>query len=295
MRALELNQLRYFLAVAKHENFSRAASELYIAQPSLSKSMAALEAELGLPLFERNGKRIRLSEAGRILQEKLYPVIGIIDSLKRDLHMQAGLSKSTIVLNVLAASYFIPDILMKFRTSYPLVDFHLMQSERDVKSDLCICATLPDTVLENSILVLSEEIKLAVPVDSPLALRNSVGLRELKEQSFIALTKTKALRTITDHFFELAGYEPRVEFVSDSPNMTRDLVRAGLGVAMWPEITWGKIPADRVKLIRIENPTCRRNLFVTQPKGMAIDGALKVFLDFIEDYFLKLIHASASA
>lgn len=287
MRPLELNQLRYFLIVAKYENFSKAAEELYIAQPSLSKSIAALEAEFELSLFERNGKRIRLSEAGRILQEKLYPVVGIIDSLKRDLHMRAGLSKSTIVLNVLAASYFIPDILMRFRTFHPLVDFHLMQSERDVKSDLCICATLPDTVLENGILVLSEEIKLAVPIDSPLALRNSVGLRELREECFIALTKTKALRTIMDHFFELAGYEPRIEFVSDSPNMTRDLVRAGLGVAMWPEITWGKIPADKAKLIRIENPTCRRNLFVTHPKGMAIEGISRVFLDFIKDYFYE--------
>lgn len=286
---MELFHLRYFLVVAKYENFSKAASELFISQPSVSKAIGSLEAELGVELFIRNGKRIQLNEAGRALRDRLVPVIGAVDNLKHELQVVSGKTKSTLILNVLAASSLLPDMLVKFKNMYPLIDFQLTQKDKLAKCDLCICSTLPNIFLDNGLLVLSEEIMLAVPVNSPLGLKDSVELKDLREENFILLSNSLLLREITDHFFELCGYRPHIGFESDNPNTIRDLISAGLGISMWPEVTWGKIASDKAKLLHISNPICRRNIFVTWDKEELLSEHSRLFRTFIKDYFKGLL------
>ena len=121
---MELFQLRYFLTVARYENFSKAAEELHVSQPSVSKAVKLLETELSSALFERKGKRIELNNAGRALQERLKGIIGALDNLPNEMRVASGAKESTIVFNVLATSSLLPDILSKFKKEQPLINFH---------------------------------------------------------------------------------------------------------------------------------------------------------------------------
>ena len=86
---MELFHLRYFMTVAKYENFSKAAEELYISQPSISKAVLSLEKELGVSLFLRKGKRVQLNDTGLALKRKLEPVMSILDNLSKELRVVA--------------------------------------------------------------------------------------------------------------------------------------------------------------------------------------------------------------
>ena len=286
---MELFQLRYFLTVAKYENFSKAADELFISQPSVSKAIHMLEAELGVPLFDRSGKRIKLNNAGKTLQERLKGIMASLDNLPNELSVASGKSRETIILNVLAASSLLSDMLSKFKKDYPLINFELIQKGKSVKCDLCISSSLPNILPNNGTLVLSEEIKLAVPMTSPLALLNAVNLADLRNESFITLNENHMLHDITMHFFNLCGYIPNVAFESDSPQMIREFVNAGLGIAMWPESTWGKINSDKARLLDIKNPICRRNIFITWTENNTQKQEVRIFLEFAKNYFRQLI------
>lgn len=292
---MELFQLRYFLTVARYENFSKAADELHISQPSVSKAVKLLETELGSALFERKGKRIELNNAGRVLQERLKGIMGALDNLPNEMRVASGAKESTIAFNVLATSSLLPDILSKFKKEQPLINFYLTQEHSVTKFDLCITATLPDILPNNGALVLGEDIKLAVPLTSPLSMCESVDLRDLKQERFLMLNKNYRLRAIMSHFFDLCGYSPNIAFESDNPHTLRDLVEVGLGVSLWPELSWGKIQRHKAKLIHIRNPVCRRNISVTWPENKEMSPEVKTFLRFLKSYFKDLQYEQSGA
>ncbi len=285
---MELFHLRYFMTVAKYENFSKAADELYISQPSISKAVLSLEKELDVPLFHRQGKRVQLNEAGLALKRKLEPIMSILDNLPRDLKVVTGHSRSTIVFNVLAASSLLPDILLRFKKQHPFVDFQLIQSSRATRCDICLRSALPDAAPENARLLLSEEILLAVPMQSHLALRDSVRLDELVDENFIVFGKKASMREISDHIFNSGGFTPHASFESDNPGTIRGLVAAGLGVSLWPEATWGRLATDKAKLIHLSGLVCRRNIYVTSEERGALSEQTRLFIDFLGDYFRSL-------
>lgn len=291
---MELFQLRYFMLVAKYENFSRAADELFISQPSVSKAVGLLEEEMGVRLFERNGKKIHLTNAGKTLQDRLKGVMAVLDGLRSELQVAAGHTQSTIVFYVRAASSLLPNLLSTFKTSHPLVNFQLIQKDRSAKYDLCMMSTLPNVTPNNALLVLNEEIKLAVPASSPLALKDSVDLSMLKEESLMMLNEDHSLRHITTHFFEQCGFEPEISFESDNPYTIRELVAAGLGACMWPEVSWGRVGSDMAKLLHITNPICRRNIYISWPESGITSPEAALFLDFVKNYFKQLIQLSSN-
>lgn len=289
---MELFQLRYFLEVAKHENMSKAAEVLLISQPSISKAILSLEMELGVKLFDRRGKRIQLNEVGKVLRDRLTPIIRALENIHLDLQVISGAKKSLILLKVLAASSLLPDILQKFKNKHPYIDFQISQQQQSNRYDLCICATSPNFYFSNGLLLLSEEILLAVPADSPWKYYDSIELYELRDERFIMLNNNLPLRAITDQFFKTCGYSPDVAFESDNPNTIRDLVSSGLGISMWPEVSWGKIFSEKAKLIHIKNPVCRRNIFVTWQQDAVLNEQAQLFLYFLKDYFKLLLQCS---
>lgn len=286
---MELFHLRYFMTVAKYENFSKAAEELYISQPSISKAVLSLEKELGVSLFLRKGKRVQLNDTGLALKRKLEPVMSILDNLSKELRVVAGHSRSTIVFNVLAGSPLLPDILLKFKAMHPFIDFQIIQNARTTKCDLCMRTALPDAAPENSRVVMNEEILLAVPMQSHLALKESVRLKDLRNENFVMLGKRSPMREIADHFFALCGFVPHVGFESDNPGTIRGLVSAGLGISFWPEATWGHLATDKARLVHISDPLCNRNICITCDERGKLNDQTRMFLDFVVDYFHGLL------
>lgn len=282
---MELYQLKYFDTVANYDNISKAAKELHVAQPSISRAIGLLEQELEVTLFDRNGKKILLNAAGRELQKRLRPVLVALENIDRDLAALNSEAHKSIRLNMFVAQCFLPDILVKFRKQHSNVNFQITATRALDSYDLYVCGTTPDIYLENAVLLLNEEIFLAVPMGSPLSFSNEIDLNELTDENFILLSPGRTLRVISDRFFESLGFAPNISLESDSFYNVRELVSAGLGVTFWPEVSWGAIPEDKIKLLHIKSIIFRRNLFVVWPENSVLSEASLLFVQFLKDYF----------
>ena len=178
---VDLLQLRYFQAVAHHQHVSRAAAELHVAQPALSRSIARLETELGVPLFDRHGRRVQLNRFGTLFLARVARAIGELDQGQHELHDAAGLTQGVVAI---AAETLrtVTDLTARFLTGHPGVSLQLYQSPAPVMSaqlqagevNLCVASQRLDGPALHSVELLSEEVLLAVPPSHRLARQTRV-------------------------------------------------------------------------------------------------------------------------
>jgi len=289
---MELMQLKYFQKVAKLEHMTRAAQELHIAQPALSKNISMLEKELGVSLFDRRGKYIYLNQYGKAFLKRVDQALALLENGKQELNNLAGMKSGTIRLAVLAASNLLPNILSAFRSENPYISFDLVQHLKGAltKSDfeLCISSSLIHIDGIHRVPLVREEIFLAVPVDHSLADRESIHLSEVADEDFICLKPGQSLREITDNFCHSVGFSPRIIFESDDPSTVRGLIRAGQGISFIPEITWGGAEGAAMKLLHISEPVCERTIWLYYVDDLFLSQSAKEFRQFIIDFFAKL-------
>jgi len=294
---MELLQFRYFLEAARYGNLTRAAEDLHIAQPALSQSIRRLENELGVRLFDRKNHRVYLNEQGRILEKRLVPLLESIDNLKDELWESVYSSNRTIYLNFFAASPFITNCIIAYRSRYPDVKFQVSQLEATEACDIHIDSrsamygetmkqySMPEGAIRQE--VLQEHIFLAVPAKSPLASKKSVDLREVREEDYIRLGHGWQLREICDGFCRQAGIRPQTVFESNSPESVRNLIAAGLGIGFWPEKTWCGPPGHHVVLVPIRYPVCRRDILVTVFEQAREKPVVEEFVNYMCEYFRR--------
>src|SRR5215218_6786965 len=183
---MDLLQLRYFQAVARREHVSRAAEELRVSQPSLSRSVARLEAELGVPLFDRDGRRVRLNRLGAAFLRRVDRALRELDDARREVADAAGLDDGTVAVAV-ETLLVLTDVLAAFRAEHPGVRFRLLQSPARTmvrqlgrgEVDLCLASQPLEGPSLRTMAVLTEEVLLAVPREHPLAQRKRVGVAAL--------------------------------------------------------------------------------------------------------------------
>lgn len=280
---MELNNLRYFYEAAKCGHITKAAENLHIAQPALTKSIKALEDELNIKLFYKAGRGVKLSEYGEFLKEKIEPIIDELDVLPVAIKNFTDLNENTVSINVLAASTITTDIIIKFKKIYPNVMFKMIRKENETNADIEILTNAKNYdsfVNVKKRALIEEKIHVAVPIESPLAKKEKIELIELKSSEFIALSGSRRFRPLCDAYCEYAGFKPRVTFESDSLIAVKNLIAAGVGVAFWPEFSWGKITHKNIKLLDIVKPDMKREiiLYLTSRKN---SGISEKFFDFL--------------
>lgn len=280
---MELNNLRYFYEAAKCGHITKAAENLHIAQPALTKSIKTLEDELNIKLFYKAGRGVKLSEYGEFLKEKIEPIIDELDVLPVAIKNFTDLNENTVSINVLAASTITTDIIIKFKRIYPNVMFKMIRKENETNADIEILTNAKNYdsfVSVKKRALVEEKINVAVPIESPLAKKEKIELIELKNSEFIALSGSRRFRPLCDAYCEYAGFKPRVTFESDSLIAVKNLIAAGVGVAFWPEFSWGKITHKNIKLLDIVKPDMKREiiLYLTSRKN---SGISEKFFDFL--------------
>ena len=283
---MEILQFRYFLAAAQFQHMTRAAEALGIAQPALSQSVRRLEEELQVSLFERKNRSVRLTPEGEYLQKQLRPLLSRIDSLPRELQEFHTERNLLIHLNLQAATSLITGCIIAYKKQHPEVSFQLSQITQDsIPNDLTISTALPDEdVLSGQESILREQIYLAVPRSSPYAAHDSIDLTSAAHEGFVSLSESKPVRSICDHFCGAAGFTPHVIFESDSLEAVRNLISAGLGIGFWTEYSWGKLPKDEVKLLRVEKIACYRDIIVGLTEKGREKSSVLDFYRFLMSY-----------
>lgn len=290
---MDLLQLKYFQVVARWENVTRAAEELHIAQPSLSKTIVRLEESLGVPLFERVGKRIRINRFGETFLRRVNRIFNELEDGQRELTDLAGFEHRNITVST-SSSRLMPNLFREYLTSNPDVKFRLryITKQQEIQEqllngeiDLSICF-FPIAHSEiHCEPLLTEEIFLAVPPTHRLAHRKSIHLNEIANESFISVTTDFELWEITNKFCQQAGFTPNITFEIESIDVIVNLVNAGLGVAFLPAY-WQQVnKINRPVQLHIESPSCERTIWLSWMKERYMSEATHGFKKFAIEYF----------
>jgi DNA-binding transcriptional LysR family regulator len=235
---VDLRQLEYFAAVARHGHFTRAAEELYVTQSALSQQVRRLEVELGLQLFVRGSRGVELTPAGADLLERAQTILAEMARARADMDAHAGAERGLVrVAAAPADARRLPEALVGFHREHPGIRVALRHgSEREVaelvatgSADMGVAASSEGETLSD------EPLRVALPPGDPLADAGEVGLWDLRDRPFILAERGTALRDAVYAACEAAGFGPVPPFeVSDPPTVLL-LVGAGMGVALVPE------------------------------------------------------------
>jgi LysR family transcriptional activator of glutamate synthase operon len=294
---VELRHVRYFLAVARHAQFTRAAEELHIVQPALSQQIKQLEQELGVVLFERGSRNVDLTPAGQAFLSRAERILADVENtmaemrdFSKALHGRVAIgSMFSLGLGPLQ----LPSMLAAFHARYPEVQVILREGitntllrqvqtgEIDIAlTDLSIADSLADFAVEP---ITSEPLVALVGPEHPLAHRTSVRLGELSHERFIRLTIGSPSRA--KHLIDACqaeGFTPNFAFAPANAAMARALVSAGLGVYVThPWVAESDGPPVRV--VQLEPQTLRSQIALVWAKGRYRTAAVSAFLDFAWD------------
>ena len=289
MLYLSAKELHYFQKTAEYENITKAAEELHLVQPALSRSISNLEDYLGTKLFDRNGRNIALNDKGRIVKYHADRILKEIEAIEKELSDESELIEKTVTLSIYASSSFIPELLAGFKEENPdvriLVNQSRISAENEKETDLSIFSDIVPIENENTVPILSERLLLAIPDTHPLAGSKSVSLSDFKDEGFISLRLGAGLRDITDTYCLNAGFKPSIILESDSPQAVRAFIKAGLGIAFVPEITWREVRGKNIKLIPIKQPECVRHICLSWRDSEYLSSAAKKLKDFMILHF----------
>jgi len=241
---MELHQLRYLVAVARTGNFSRAAAQCHVSQPSLSQQIQKLEDELGERLFDRLKTRARLTPAGEAVHERAVRILAEVEAARREAGESQALTRGSVAVGVLPtiAPYLLPRVLPGFRTAFPGLTTVLQEDTTAqllgwlaaCELDLAI-VSLPvtDKRVETETLF-SEELRLALPPQHPLVKRPVIRLADLEAERFILMKEGHCLGDQVLDFCHRRDFHPQVLCRSAQIETIRALVQAGLGVSLIP-------------------------------------------------------------
>lgn len=291
--------LSYFKKTAEMLHLTRAAGELHISQPSLSRTIKSLEHELGAPLFERNGRSIALTPYGEVLLRHTNRIMEELSRAEEEIAEIRGSQQTTVRFSLFAASKLIPGFLMDFRQRYPHIHLEILQQKIDHTKktsnavDLSLSSSINPIDNECSATLLEEDILLAMPDSDPHAGDQSVVLSDFSEAGFILLQSGKSLRTITDVYCRAAGFTPRISLESDSPDTVREFIRAGLGISFVPQITWQGVVSDHISLVPISSPICRRSIILSWRPGLESSPSAVLLRDYIIKNFASYAYSLA--
>jgi DNA-binding transcriptional LysR family regulator len=286
---VDLIQLRYFQTVARYQHVSRAAEELKVAQPALSRSIARLESELGVPLFDRRGRRVALNRFGAVFLSRVAVALSELEQGRRELRDAAGLASGSVTV---AAETLrtVTDLVAGFLVGHPDVSFRLRQTlppampaellAGDV--DLCLASKLLPGA--ESADLLSEEVLLGVPPGHRLAGRARVTVAELAGEPFVTTRSGYWQRTLADELFQCGGISPAIACEGDEPYAIRGLISAGVGIGLLPALA-RSTPDPPVGWVRVDAPGCQRTLRIAWRAGAYLPAAARSFRDFAVSYF----------
>lgn len=280
---MELQQLRYFVVAAEKEHITNAAQILHVTQPSLSQTIHRLETDIGVRLFDHDGKRIRLNEAGREMLKVVGPMLEVLDDMPRRLRDISDAVSRTVSLNILTASNLSTDIILEYKDIAPHINFQTSRSSDSANWDIRISAIFSSDhslIPENSELLTCEKILLAVPERFDIYKKDEIYLRETAGLPFIKYCGSEPYSTMFTNLFYSSGTRPYISFESDSLSSVIKLITSGMGLGLWPTAIWGSLHAEHVKLINILDPGSDRIIFIQKNPTRKANRSVNDFYDF---------------
>jgi LysR family transcriptional regulator, cyn operon transcriptional activator len=287
---VELRQLRYFLAVAECENFTKGAEKVAISQPSLSVQIAALEYELGAPLFDRLGRRVALTEAGRLFREHAERVIRETELAAQSVRALTGGEQGRLVVGALSTinSYVIPPLVCRFKQRFPHVDLHVYAQPSStieeallanrVDLGLCLLPVTRDRLITSRLF--TETLVLVSPPDVRLTAKR-LRMRELANLPLVLLPGDYCLRKMIEAECAAVGVRPQVSVEMTSPEGILEAVKQGAGLTILPELyVRHRLRGTGLRVIELYDPIPRHEVGVVSLAHRHLGKAAQEFVRF---------------
>jgi LysR family hydrogen peroxide-inducible transcriptional activator len=288
---MEFQQLRYVCAIAESGSFSRAAEHCHVAQPSLSQQVSKLEDELGTRLFDRLGRRVRLTDAGRIFLPRARAILHEMEAARSEVDYERKDTKGSISVGVIPtiAPYFMPSRVANFTRKFPEASLKiveettpiLVEGVRNLSLDLAIMS-LPLRHREFETIPLHKERLYAVlPRDHSLAKRKEISLGDLRTEPFVLLRDSHCFHDIAVSACQRARVNPRVAFESGQFSSLLGMVSAGVGVSIVPAMAVDSA-ADRT-FVRIADQRAFRTIVAVTLRGRSLNRVQQAFLTHLQE------------
>ncbi|MEC0283341.1 LysR family transcriptional regulator [Terribacillus saccharophilus] len=296
---MELRQLRYFIEVAQREHMSEAAEYLHVAQSAISRQISNLEDELGVDLFEREGRNVKLTKIGRTFLSHIETAMQAIDYAKKqiDEHLDPERGSIKIGFPTSLAGQLLPTVIYSFKEAYPNIQFQLRQGtyqfliEQVSRGDIDIAFIGPvprdHDRIEGEILF-TESFSALVPVAHRFAEREQLHLKDLQSEQFVLFPEGYKLRQLVMDGCKKAGFEPTVSSEGEDLDAIKGLVAAGIGITILPESTFYDATPRMTTKIPITFPEVRRSVGVIIPKERQVAPSERLFYEFVRDFFSRL-------
>ena len=293
---MELLQLKYFQTVAQLQNITAAAKLLYISQPSLSRAISRLEADLGVPLFDRKGKQIILNSYGKVFLRHVNTGLRELENGRQALINLSNTFQGTVNVGTMAAR-FLSSILYQYLQEQPQVKFHLVRFSKGSEAQEQLLSREVDLAFTCAPILhpevhcwhlTTEEIFLAVSPAPPLASRSSISLSEAAGEEFLSLPVDNVfdITNLFETFFIQAGFLPKIRFECPTVDVIANMVSANLGCALFSKSWTSTVKRNDIVLLHIDFPSCQRDFYVSISKSRSHGQAVREFYHFVTQLFL---------
>jgi LysR family transcriptional regulator, hydrogen peroxide-inducible genes activator len=281
---MELHQLRYACAVADSGSFSRAAERCQIAQPSLSQQVLKLEEELGVKLFHRLGRGIRLTESGRAFLPHARNILDQVDVARASVALNNADVRGNVTLGAIPtiAPYLIPSYTAAFTKRFPDARLRiveeitpvLIEGLRNLSIDFALLA-LPlrhkDLELQP---IRTEPLLAALPEKHPLASNDSLSLNELRGESLVMLRDGHCFRDLSLSICRSANISPNIAFESGQFSSILGMVAAGIGLSLVPEMAVDQHAGCRY--VRLKETRAVRTIVLASLRGRSFNRVQQI-------------------
>ena len=288
---MEMQQLRYVVAVARTGNFSRAAEQCHVSQPSLSQQIQKLEDELGERLFDRMKREAKPTSHGEAFLRRAVKILEDVDAAKREAADAQHSVRGTLTIGVLPtiAPYLLPDVMAKFMEKFPRVEIvvqedttaRLLKLALAYEVDFALASQpIQDQRLEVRELF-TEELLLALPPGHPLTRKRSVSAADLDEERLIVMKEGHCLGDQVLRFCDRRDARPHISFRSAQLETVQSLVRAGLGLSLIPAMAAQSERDDLPEYRSLAAPRPNRKIVAVWPSQRPPGRAANEFLRLI--------------
>jgi LysR family transcriptional regulator, transcription activator of glutamate synthase operon len=276
---VELRQLAYFDAIVREGGFTRAARRLHVAQPAISAQIKLLETELGVVLIQRGSRPVTLTQAGELFWARARRILGQVDEARAEMDELSCLVRGTVRIGAtpVLGPVRLVDAMASFRALNPGVGLTLrsgllakLVGELDAGAlDVVVGPEDPGVRTGHRVDRLGDEhLVLAVPVGHRLAASGPLPLAEVRDEPFVCLPPGSGMYDLLAEAATAAGFEPRIDFQASSPGIIRELVAAGLGVALMAAST-ATGPGPAVAACELVAPPRHPPIAIIAPRGPA--------------------------
>lgn len=291
---MEMHQLRYFIAVAEEENFTRAAAKCYVSQPSLSMQIIKLEEELGSKLFNRLGRRVELTSAGTFFEKRARSILMEAENAQREISEAEGDPRGLLKVGVTptVGPYLLPPVLARCRERYQDLQIRVEENSRrslmnslvDGQLDVVISSYSGEAQHIDAEPILQESLNLVVPRGHALAEQQEISIEDFKDEPLILLGESLVLGERVLELFGRNDFEPKIMAMCTQVSTAKALVHSGVGLSILPEMAREAVSPYDVVFRTLISSSMTRLLFALTHERRYLSSGARAFLKIVREF-----------